>query len=140
MPLRAGQLRRYTGAIRHLFRVRLVFERCQRLQRLGRSVFGPAGLWKAEDRSRVGRSGFTQAVADAVPSIGSSAVGLQAAGFAQPQAARLFLGSWSERCRQLLPVRAVRFSSTLARHNRSIDTDVLAAGFAHLWPAGHFRR
>jgi hypothetical protein len=27
-----------------------------------------------------------------------------------------------------------------ARSNKSIDTDVLAAGFACLWPAGHFRR
>lgn len=26
------------------------------------------------------------------------------------------------------------------RANRSIDTDVLAAGFARLWATGHFRR
>jgi hypothetical protein len=26
------------------------------------------------------------------------------------------------------------------RSNKSIDTDVVAAGFARLWPAGHFQR
>ena len=31
-------------------------------------------------------------------------------------------------------------SECATRSNMSIDTDVLAAGFARLWPAGHFRR
>ena len=165
MPLRAGQLRRYTTAENRS--ARLAGSRPSRgfaplpeassprqiecrAQAEGRPIFKAAmkaagwrqshALLESVGRQVEGRCQLALSVG-AAASLSRKAVDLGAAGPAQPPELREIEGRRVEGRPSAQSVGASpQGSAAGGAHNRSIDTDVDAAGCAGLCVAGHFRR